>query len=90
MLCDKHRSVLIFDEIITGFRWSEHGAKAVYGVTPDLSAWGKGMGNGFPISALAGRRELMELGGLNTDRERSSCYPPRTGRKLQGWPRSWR
>jgi glutamate-1-semialdehyde 2,1-aminomutase len=43
----------------------------VYGVTPDLSTWGKAMGNGFPISALAGRRELMELGGLRTDAPRT-------------------
>lgn len=69
-LCDQHGTVLIFDETITGFRWSQHGAQGVYGVTPDLSTWGKAMGNGFPISALAGRRELMEIGGLNTDRER--------------------
>jgi glutamate-1-semialdehyde 2,1-aminomutase len=69
-LCDRHGAVLIFDEIITGFRWSMHGAQTMYGVTPDLSCWGKAMGNGFPISALAGRRELMELGGLNTDRDR--------------------
>jgi glutamate-1-semialdehyde 2,1-aminomutase len=69
-LCDSHGAVLIFDEIITGFRWSVHGAQGVYRVTPDLSCWGKAIGNGFPISALAGRRELMELGGLQTDQER--------------------
>jgi glutamate-1-semialdehyde 2,1-aminomutase len=65
-LCDKHGAVLVFDEMITGFRWSAGGAQAVYGVTPDLSCWGKAMGNGFPISALAGKRELMERGGLRT------------------------
>ena len=69
-LCDRHGTVLIFDEIITGFRWSVHGAQTIYGVTPDLSCWGKALGNGFPISALAGRRDIMELGGLNTDRDR--------------------
>jgi glutamate-1-semialdehyde 2,1-aminomutase len=69
-LCDQHGAVLIFDEIITGFRWSASGAQSVYGVTPDLSCWGKAMANGFPLSALAGRRELMELGGLRTDRDR--------------------
>ena len=69
-LCDEHGAVLVFDEMITGFRWSPHGAQCVYGVTPDLSCWGKAMGNGFPIAALAGKRELMELGGLNTDAER--------------------
>jgi len=70
-LCDRHTAVLIFDEMITGFRWSLGGAQAVYGVTPDLSCWGKAMGNGFPISALAGKRELMELGGLRTSAARS-------------------
>lgn len=69
-LCDQRGAVLIFDEIITGFRWSASGAQHVYGVTPDLSCWGKAMANGFPLSALAGRREMMELGGLRTDRDR--------------------
>jgi glutamate-1-semialdehyde 2,1-aminomutase len=69
-LCDRYGALLIFDENITGFRWSEGGAQRVYGVRPDLSCWGKAMANGFPLSALAGRREFMELGGLCTDRER--------------------
>lgn len=69
-LCDRHGALLIFDEMITGFRWSSHGAQAVYGVQPDLSCWGKAMGNGFPLSALAGKREYMELGGLRTEGER--------------------
>ncbi|WP_285657277.1 glutamate-1-semialdehyde 2,1-aminomutase [Actinomycetospora sp. NBRC 106375] len=81
-LCTAQGAVLVFDEMITGFRWSEHGAQGVYGVTPDLSTWGKAMGNGFPVSALAGRRELMELGGLRTDRERvfllSTTHGPET------------
>lgn len=82
-LCDRHGSLLIFDEMITGFRWSEHGAQGVYGVQPDLSCWGKAMGNGFPLSALAGKREFMELGGLRTDHERvfllSTTHGPETG-----------
>ncbi|MGH3641005.1 MAG: glutamate-1-semialdehyde 2,1-aminomutase [Mycobacterium sp.] len=69
-LCDRHGSLLVIDEMITGFRWSEHGAQALHDVRPDLSCWGKAMGNGFPIAALAGRREVMELGGLRTNRER--------------------
>jgi glutamate-1-semialdehyde 2,1-aminomutase len=69
-LADRHGFVLVFDEMITGMRWSAGGGQAVYGVTPDLSTWGKALGNGFAVSALAGRRELMELGGLNTDRSR--------------------
>jgi glutamate-1-semialdehyde 2,1-aminomutase len=63
-LCDRHGTLLVFDEMITGFRWHTGGAQQVYGVTPDLSTFGKGMGNGFAIAALAGRREIMELGGL--------------------------
>lgn len=63
-LCTRHGAVLIFDEIVTGFRWDARGAQTLFGVTPDLSAWSKGLGNGFSVSALCGRRELMELGGL--------------------------
>lgn len=81
-LCDQHCVVLVFDEMITGFRWSAGGGQEMYGVTPDLSTWGKAMGNGFPISALAGKRELMELGGLRTDAERvfllSTTHGPET------------
>ena len=61
-LAHRHGCVLVFDEMITGFRWSEAGAQGVYGVTPDLSTFGKALGNGFAVSALAGRRDLMELG----------------------------
>jgi glutamate-1-semialdehyde 2,1-aminomutase len=82
-LCDRHGSLLVIDEMITGFRWSAHGAQAVYGVRPDLSCWGKAMANGFSVSALAGKREFMELGGLNTDRERvfllSTTHGPEAG-----------
>ncbi len=69
-LADEDGFVLVFDEMISGMRWSSAGAQSVYGVTPDLSTWGKALGNGFSVSALAGRRELMELGGLNTDASR--------------------
>jgi glutamate-1-semialdehyde 2,1-aminomutase len=69
-LCDREGAVLVFDEMITGFRWHNGGAQALYGVTPDLSTFGKGLANGFAVSALVGRREIMELGGLEHDRER--------------------
>ncbi|RSN35828.1 glutamate-1-semialdehyde 2,1-aminomutase [Amycolatopsis sp. WAC 01416] len=69
-LADRYGCVLVFDEMITGFRWSEAGAQGFYGVTPDLSTFGKALGNGFAVSALAGKRELMELGGLRTAKER--------------------
>ncbi|MFJ6529452.1 glutamate-1-semialdehyde 2,1-aminomutase [Streptomyces longwoodensis] len=69
-LADKHGCVLVFDEMITGLRWSEAGAQGLYGVVPDLSTFGKALGNGFAVSALAGRRELMERGGLRHAEER--------------------
>lgn len=58
--CDKWGSVMILDEIITGFRINMGGAQKEYGITPDLSTFGKAMGNGMPISALVGKREIMK------------------------------
>ncbi len=52
-------AVLVFDETITGFRFAKGGAQELFGVTPDLSTFGKGMANGFPLSAVVGRRDLM-------------------------------
>lgn len=69
-LCDREGSLLVFDEIITGFRWHNQGAQALYGVQPDLSAWGKALANGLALAALSGRRELMERGGLRHPHER--------------------
>jgi glutamate-1-semialdehyde 2,1-aminomutase len=69
-LCDIHGVVLILDEIITGFRWDVRGAQHVYGIDPDLCTFGKGLANGLPVSALAGRRDLMRLGGFVADRDR--------------------
>ncbi|MGW5860577.1 glutamate-1-semialdehyde 2,1-aminomutase [Streptomyces sp. NPDC055239] len=69
-LADRHGCVLIFDEMITGLRWSEAGAQGLYGVVPDLSTFGKALGNGFAVSALAGRRDLMEWGGLRHSGDR--------------------
>lgn len=81
-LATRHGAVLVLDEMITGMRWSVAGAQGVYGVVPDLSTWGKALGNGFAVSALAGRRELMELGGLATGRPRvfllSTTHGPET------------
>src|SRR4029079_411823 len=58
-LTHRHGALLIFDEIITGFRVGLGGAQERYGVTPDLSAFGKSMGNGMPIAAVVGRADLM-------------------------------
>ncbi len=52
-------ALLIFDEVITGFRYANGGAQELFGVTPDLSSFGKAMGNGMPISAVVGRAEIM-------------------------------
>ncbi|APY90738.1 glutamate-1-semialdehyde 2,1-aminomutase [Streptomyces alfalfae] len=69
-LADLHGCLLVFDEMITGLRWSEAGAQGLYGVVPDLSTFGKALGNGFAVSALAGRREVMERGGLRHSHDR--------------------
>jgi glutamate-1-semialdehyde 2,1-aminomutase len=66
-LCEERGAVLFFDETITGFRWHLAGAQKFHGVVPHLSAFGKAMGNGFAIAALAGKREIMRLGGLDHD-----------------------
>lgn len=62
-LCTQHGIVLIFDEVITGFRVALGGAQQFLGVTPDLAVFAKAMANGFPISCLAGRRDVMDLFG---------------------------
>ena len=59
-LCDREGSVLIFDEVMTGFRVARGGAQALYGVTPDLSTFGKVIGGGMPVGAFGGKRALME------------------------------
>ena len=59
-LCDRHGIVLIFDEVISGFRASRGGAQAVYGVLPDLTCLGKIIGGGLPVGAYGGRADLME------------------------------
>lgn len=69
-VCHENGALFIMDEIITGFRWAVGGAQSVYDIVPDLSTFGKAMGNGFSIAALVGKREIMELGGLQHDRER--------------------
>ncbi len=62
-LCTRHGIVLIFDEVITGFRIGLSGAQGYLGVTPDLAVFAKALGAGFPISCLAGRSDIMELFG---------------------------
>jgi glutamate-1-semialdehyde 2,1-aminomutase len=64
-LCRGHGALFILDEMITGFRWDLRGAQHLFGVQPDLTTFGKGMANGFAVSALLGRREVMEVGAIN-------------------------
>jgi len=60
-LLKKHGALLIFDEVITGFRFALGGAQEYFGVTPDLASFGKSMGNGMPISAAVGRKDILSL-----------------------------
>jgi len=59
-MCDQHGVVLIFDEMITGFRWALGGAQEYYGVTPDIATFGKAVANGMPLSIIAGKKEFMQ------------------------------
>ena len=59
-LCNSSGTVLIFDEVITGFRFNLGGAQKLYGVTPDLATFGKSMANGMPLSAIVGRKDIMK------------------------------
>lgn len=83
-LADRDGCALVFDEIITGMRWARGGAQSLYGVTPDLSTWGKALGNGCSVSALAGKRELMELGGLRTGAARTFLLSTTNGAETTG------
>lgn len=60
-LCDQYGALLIFDEVITGFRLGLEGAQGYYGVTPDLTVFGKIIGGGMPVGAYGGKRQIMEL-----------------------------
>lgn len=60
-LCDEEKIVLIFDEVMTGFRLSKGGAQEVFGIKPDLSTFGKIIGGGLPVGAYGGKREIMEM-----------------------------
>jgi glutamate-1-semialdehyde 2,1-aminomutase len=64
--------LLVFDEMISGFRWHLNGAQHYFGVMPDMATFGKAIGNGFSVAALTGRRDVMELGGLTHQQRR--CF----------------
>ncbi|MFQ5774608.1 MAG: aspartate aminotransferase family protein [Kiloniellaceae bacterium] len=60
-LCDRHGLLLVFDEVVTGFRLAYGGAQEYYGVVPDLVAYGKALGGGYPIGVFGGRADIMEM-----------------------------
>lgn len=83
-LCDRHGTVFILDEMITGFRWHNAGAQAYYGIDPDLATFGKALANGFSVAALTGKREIMKLGGAEHDRERVFLMSTTHGAETHG------
>lgn len=84
-LCRKHGVVFILDEMITGFRWHLKGAQHLYGIEPDLCTFGKAMANGYSVSCVAGRRELMELGSIEFEgRERLFLLSTTHGAEMAG------
>ncbi|MFT3781750.1 MAG: glutamate-1-semialdehyde 2,1-aminomutase [Nibricoccus sp.] len=83
-LCTRHGTVFVLDEMITGFRWHNSGAQTYYKIQPDLATFGKALANGFSVSALAGKRELMELGSSFHDRERVFLLSTTHGAETHG------
>lgn len=83
-ICHENGAVFILDEMITGFRWDILGASKYYNVEPDLVTYGKGMANGFSVSALGGKREIMELGGLEHNKERVFLISTTHGAEMSG------
>ncbi len=69
-LCRKNGTIFVIDEMITGFKLNYPGAHTMFGLEPDLTTWGKGVANGFSACMLAGRRDIMELGGITHNKER--------------------
>lgn len=84
-LCVKNGAVFILDEMITGFRWHLKGAQHYYNIKPDLCTFGKAMANGFSVAAVAGKREIMELGSIEFEgRERLFLLSTTHGAEMSG------
>ena len=84
-LCHKNGTVFILDEMITGFRWHLKGAQHYYDIKPDLCTFGKAMANGFSVAAVAGKREIMELGSIEFEgRERLFLLSTTHGAEMSG------
>jgi len=83
-LCHQNGALFILDEIITGFRHDLGGAQNLYDIVPDLSTFGKAIANGFSVSALVGKKEFMEAGGLYHDKERVFLLSTTYGAETHG------
>lgn len=84
-LCEKHGIVFVLDEMVTGFRWHIKGAQHYYNIKPDLCTFGKAMANGFSVAAVAGKREIMELGSIEfIGRERLFLLSTTHGAEMSG------
>lgn len=84
-LCKKHGIVFVLDEMITGFRWDLKGAQNYYNIQADLCTFGKAMANGFAVAAIAGKREIMELGSIEFEgRERLFLLSTTHGAEMCG------
>jgi hypothetical protein len=79
-ICDEHGTVLIFDEVMTGFRVAQGGAQEKFGVTPDLTTLGKVIGGGLPVGAFGGKTTIMEcIAPLDPSTGRMQFILPATG-----------
>lgn len=83
-LAHRHGALVIFDEMISGFRYDLGGAQSMYNARPDLATFGKAMANGFSVAALCGRADVMALGGLDHDRERVFLLSATHGAETHG------
>ncbi len=84
-LCRQNNTVFILDEMITGFRWHLKGAQHYYNIEADLCTFGKAMANGFSVAAVAGKREIMELGSIEFEgRERLFLLSTTHGAEMNG------
>jgi len=83
-ICTRFGAVFVLDEMISGFRWHLQGACKYYDVAPDLVTYGKGMANGFSVAALGGKREIMELGGIEHSGERVFLISTTHGAEMCG------
>ena len=84
-ICQKQKSLLILDEMITGFRWHLKGAQFFFNIKPDLSTFGKAMANGFSVAAVVGKKKFMSVGSINKKgKERSFILSTTNGAEMCG------